>query len=305
MNPARVCPACGRVDSVAQGRPFWPLDWACPACGHVAPLRDGIPLTAPSLADTITGFDPADFDFLARAERDHFWFAARRRLILALVEKYAPDARSVLEIGCGSGNVIGALARSRAWSRIVGVDIHPRGLSLARAGLPPPVELLQADARAIPFRDAFDLVGAFDVLEHIAEDEAAIAGIRAALAAGGVLLAAVPQHPYLWSASDDVAHHVRRYERGELGRKIAAGGFEILFSTSYAVILLPLMAASRLAARRSARTEDARTVARREFDVPSGINVLLTAMLNLETALTRRGARWPAGGSRVIVARKI
>lgn len=304
MNAARVCPACGRLDPVAQDLPIWPLGWVCPACGYVAPQRDGVPLTASSLADTITGFDPADFEFLARAELHHFWFVARRRLIVALVEKYAPEARSFLEIGCGSGNVIGALARLRGWSRIVGTDIHSRGLLLARKTLAPSVELLQADARSIPFRDAFDLVGAFDVLEHVAEDEAVIAIVRASLVKGGVFLAAVPQHPGLWSAADDVGHHVRRYERRELDRKISAGGFEVVFSTSYAVSLLPLMALSRLAARRSARTDDARTVARREFRVPSRINRLLTIILNLETALTRRGARWPAGGSRVIAARK-
>ena len=210
------------MDPIAEGSPTWPLRWACGGCGHVAPLRDGISLTAPSLADAIRGFDPADFDFLARVELGHFWFVSRRKLIVALVDKYAPNARSFLEVGCGSGNVIKAVADSRRWNRIVGIDLHPRGLSLARARVPASVELLQADARAIPLRRTFDVIGTFDVLEHVTEDEAVISGIHAGLVDDGIFLAAVPQHPALWSASDDVAHHVRRYERGELERKIAA-----------------------------------------------------------------------------------
>jgi hypothetical protein len=133
-----------------------------------------------------------------------------------------------------------------------------------------------------------------------------IAGVRSALVDGGVFLAAVPQHPALLSVADEVGHHVRRYERGELDRKLQSGGFKILFSTSYAVGLLPLMAASRvLARRRAAGASDPRAVAREEFSVAPGVNRLLTALLEAETALTRRGVRWPAGGSRVVIAQKI
>ena len=98
---ARVCPGCGRPDPVANGQRLWPAGWICPGCRHQLPVRDGIGLTAPVLADTVTGFDPADFDFLARAELDHFWFVARRRLILALADKYAAGARSFLKSAAG------------------------------------------------------------------------------------------------------------------------------------------------------------------------------------------------------------
>ena len=132
------------------------------------------------------------------------------------------------------------------------------------------------------------------------------ASVRTALVAGGVFLAAVPQHPGLWSVSDEVTHHVRRYERGELDAKLEAGGFKVLFSTSYAVSLLPMMGVSRLLARlRAAGGGDARSIARKEFGVSAGVNRLLTPILGTETALTRRGVRWPAGGSRVVAAQKV
>ena len=93
--------------------------------------------------------------------------------------------------------------------------------------------------------------------------------------------------------------------KGELERKIAASGFEILFSTSYAASLLPLMAVRRQLAGSLGRQEDLRTIARRELDVARVTNRLLSMILAAETSLTRRGVRWPAGGSRVVVARKI
>jgi SAM-dependent methyltransferase len=248
--------------------------------------------------------NPADFSFIADVELWHFWFVARRALIVALADRYAPAARQLIEIGCGSGNVVKALAAARPWTRMVGTDLHPTGLSLARSRLPHTVELLQVDARELPFRSAFDLVGAFDVLEHIEEDELVIARASDALTEGGVLIATVPQHPSLWSRTDEVAHHVRRYRLGELETKISRHGFKVVFSTSYAATLLPAMALQRVLARRARPDADSRAIARREFAIGPRLNRWLTAVLSAEISLTRRRVRWPVGGSRVVVARK-
>jgi SAM-dependent methyltransferase len=304
MMAMRRCFSCDDETPFGLDEAALPLGWVCKSCGHVLQQRDGIPLTAPALADTLTGFDPADFTFLAQAEIDHFWFAARRRLISGLVDKYFPEATRFCEIGCGSGNVIGALATSRRWRRIVGTEIHTAGLSLARPRLPEQVELLQADARRMPLRDAFDLAGCFDVLEHIDRDDEVIAGIAAALVPGGGFIATVPQHPSLWSVSDDIAHHQRRYVRGELEAKLERAGFEILFSTSYTVFLLPMMALARVRSRKAAPDQNPRDLARREFNIPPRLNRILQAVLDMEVKLTLHGMRWPAGGSRVVVARK-
>jgi SAM-dependent methyltransferase len=306
QGATRLCPVCHHADPLRDAEATWPRDWVCPSCGHAVIVREGIVLTAPALADTVSGFDPGDFDVLARAELTHFWFVARRRLLVALAAAYAPDARRFVELGCGSGNVLDVLARARAWQRIVGTDLHPSGLKWARERVASSVELIQVDARHLPFGDAFDAVGAFDVIEHIAEDEQVIASVRSALVTGGVFLSTVPQHPSLWSLADTVSHHVRRYRRGELEAKLRAGGFDIVFSTSYAVSLLPLMAVSRLRARRTEPIDDvdARTITRTELDVHPTLNRVLTSILNAEVALTQRGIRWPVGGSRVVVARK-
>jgi SAM-dependent methyltransferase len=298
--PCRRCLKCGAVEAVAGKEPVWPLDWKCSKCGSLVPQAEGIPMFAPQLADTVSGFDPKTFDELAELEAEHFWFIARNELIVGLAKKFFPGARRFLEIGCGNGAVLRAMAQSRPWERMVGSELHPSGLAHARKRLPAGVEFVQMDARQIPAVGLFDLTGAFDVIEHIADDEGVLRGLRAATQPGGGIIVAVPQHPFLWSAADDFAHHQRRYRRGELEAKLLRNGFEVLFSSSYTAWLLPLMAVSRLMQSGKQASEDAY-----EFKLNPSVNRLFTAILRAEVRLTLAGWRWPAGGSRIVVGRAV
>jgi SAM-dependent methyltransferase len=252
---------------------------------------------APGLADTINGFDPKSFDELSQLEAGHFWFVARNELIVGLVNKYFPEARRFMEVGCGTGFVLRAIAQSRKWDRVVGSELHPAGLEYAKARLPSEAELIQMDARHIPAEALFDLTGAFDVIEHVADDEAVLRGMRASMLEGGGIIVTVPQHPWLWSRADEVAYHQRRYRRGELEAKLRQNGFKVLFSSSFTALLLPLMAASRL---RRNKTDEAY-----EFSLNSTVNQILLKVLQSEVAMTLAGVGWAAGGSRVVVARAV
>jgi SAM-dependent methyltransferase len=301
---ARLCPRCGASESVAPNEPLWPAGWSCAVCGEAVPVVDGIPHYAWSLADTLTGFDPAAFRVLAERERGHFWFEPRNRLLLALAQRYFPGAERYLEIGCGTGFVLSAFAQMRPWARLVGSEMHPAGLLFARQRLGDRAEFVQMDARMIPASGAFDLIGAFDVLEHISEDETVVANVFSALAHGGGFIAAVPQHPFLWSEADERGSHVRRYRRGELEAKLRAAGFEILFSNSYNATLLPVMILNRLARRRRARPQQEQPSPEQELDLPRPVNSIFRSILETEVTLTLKGMSWPAGGSRIVVVRK-
>ena len=241
-------------------------------------------------ADDI-GYDPSRFEALAAVEQQHFWFVSRARLIVWALERHFPHAQSFLEIGCGTGNVLAAL--QRRIPRLAGSEFHPEGLPFA-ARRAPGARLMQMDARRIPFRDEFDVVGAFDVIEHIEEDQAVLREMHAACRPGGGVMITVPQHAWLWSRRDEIAHHRRRYRRRELLGKLAAAGFKRMWATSFVSLLLPLMALSR-------RRKD---VSSAELEVSPSANKVLGAAMALERGLIRAGLRFPAGGSLLVVAHK-
>jgi SAM-dependent methyltransferase len=146
--------------------------------------------------------------------------------------------------------------------------------------------------------NAYDCIGSFDVIEHIDDDECVLFNFHRALRPGGFLLLTVPQHPWLWSAADDYAHHVRRYTYPELRRKVRASGFRIEYCTSFVSLLLPLMALQRLSSRHQTyNLED-------EFKISPLLNAVLYLVMQLELLLLRLGLRFPAGGSLLLLARK-
>ncbi len=300
MNtPIRLCPQCGACDAIRDDQVVWPAGWSCPVCSRVNEVHEGFTFFAPALADTVTGLNPGEFEHLARWEDGNYWFAPRNRHIVNLLMRYFPMARDFMEIGCGTGFVLSAIANRKRWRRLVGTELHPAGLSIARGRLGARAELVQMDARRIPARNVFDVIGAFDVLEHIEDDAAVLTAMHLALRPGGGVMLAVPQHPSLWSEIDTRVLHVRRYSRGELEQKTQAAGFRILFSGSYTALLLPLMAISRWVG--PGRNSNAM---RCEFEPPTIVNSLLKSINQIEVTLTLAGMRFPVGGSRVIVAHK-
>jgi SAM-dependent methyltransferase len=245
------------------------------------------------------GYDEELFRRLVEAEPRSFWYRARARLIVDLVRKHFPDARDVLEVGSGSGGVLLALREAFPELRLVGAEPSGEGLALARERLPSEIELVELDVRAMPYRDAFDVVGAFDVLEHVVEDGAALAGLVQAARPGGGVILLVPQHPRLWSDMDRIARHVRRYRRGELRRKAEAAGVEVEFIGSFVSTLLPAMIASRVVRGLSRRPYD--PVAELE---PGRLNSVFERVLDGERKLIGRGVALPFGGSLLLVGRK-
>ena len=244
------------------------------------------------------GYSADGFTRMAGVENGHYWFESRNRLITWAIRRYFPGARSFLDVGCGTGFVLAAVQAAFPQMALAGCDYLPEGIVHARRRLPS-VPFFRADGRALPIARPFDLVGAFDVIEHIEEDERVLACLHDAVRPGGGLLLAVPQHPWLWSQADDDAGHVRRYRREELAGKVRRAGFEVLRTTSFVSLLLPLMAASRL--RRGGCTRAAR---QSEFQVAGRANSVLMALLTLERSLLNAGVSWPAGGSLFLVARR-
>jgi SAM-dependent methyltransferase len=257
-----------------------------------------MPQFAPELAPEHIGFDQSRFEVLASLEAEHFWFKSRTELICWALREHFPGAQSLIEVGCGTGNVLAAIARGTAIGRLVGSEAHPRGLAVA-ARRAASAELLQMDARRIPFRDEFDVVCAFDVIEHVDEDEKVLGEMYAACRPGGGVIVTVPQHRWLWSYRDEFARHRRRYRRAELLHKLAAAGFERAWSTSFVTLLLPLMALSRLRQKTPQGFDSCA-----ELRLASTTNRVLGSVMALERRLIRAGASFAIGGSLLAIAHR-
>jgi SAM-dependent methyltransferase len=249
-------------------------------------------------SETHAGFKPEYFERLAKIEESNFWFCARNELIQWALRTYFPDAKSFFEVGCGTGFVLAGIRENFPRMRLVGSEIFADGLVFAKARLPE-VELYQMDARRIPYECEFDVVGAFDVLEHVIEDENVLLQMFEAARPGGGLLITVPQHPFLWSASDQHAKHQRRYNRAELRRKVENAGFQIERITSFNSLLLPLMICSRM---RGKRDQDVNPW--REFEISPALNRTLESILSFEQIIIRKGVSFPAGGSLLLIGRR-
>ena len=245
------------------------------------------------------GFDTRSFELLRDAEAGSFWFRARSHLVVWTLRRYFSGARSFLEVGCGTGFVLQGLREAFPQLQLTGAELFEEGLAVARRRVPD-ATLLQADARALAFDAEFDVVGSFDVLEHIEEDELALAAIvRAARPGGGVVLT-VPQHPRLWSAADEFGKHVRRYRRRDLVAKAEWAGLRVERVTSFVSLLLPLMVVSRVTHRRMDESYDPLA----ELRLSRPLDLSLERVMDLERTLIRAGVSLPVGGSLLVVARR-
>lgn len=288
----KICSTCGEH--------FEDSGWRCPACAK-EPLRiDGFLAFAPELAAENEGFESAFFAELAASEATNFWFRSRNRLIVWALRRYFPKAGNFLEIGCGTGYVLTGIREAFPALHLSGSEIFTAGLAFAAERLPG-VELLQMDARRIPFENEFDVIGAFDVLEHIKEDEEVLSEMhRAVRHDGGGIILSVPQHPFLWSQADDYACHVRRYRARELRSKVERAGFQVVRMTSFVSSLLPLMMISRFTKRKQEEFD-----VMSEFKISRALNNTLEAVLDVERTMIKAGLSFPGGGSLLLVARRV
>src|SRR5579883_184232 len=147
------------------------------------------------------------FDDIYEFETSNFWFQNRNELIIWALATYFPTIDSFLEIGCGTGFVLSEIEKSMPDLSLTGIDLFAEGLLKARQRVKR-AALIEQDARQLTLDADFDVSGAFDVLEHIDEDELVLRELFRVCRQG--LLITVPQHEFLWSAVDEYSCHKRR-----------------------------------------------------------------------------------------------
>ena len=181
---------------------------------------------------------------MAELDDRHWWYRARRRILAELVRREArpPKDARILEIGCGTGHNLSMLA---GFGHVDGLELDDemRALSEKRLGRKimrsPLPELSEVKDKS------YDLIGAFDVIEHIDDDVAAVAAIATKLKPGGKFMMTVPAHPWMWTAHDVANHHKRRYSKRALKALIDGSPLKLDRIGYFNSLLFPVAVAER------------------------------------------------------------
>ena len=238
--------------------------------------------------------DPAYLAVHVEEDTRHWWFRGRLAVLLAVLRRALPPRRvRLLELGCGTGNVLAALG---GFGEAVGMEPHPDLVAAARAaGLDARPGQLPAE---LPVPDGWaEVVLLLDVLEHLDDDAAGLAAARRALAPGGLLVVTVPAYRWLWSGHDVALGHRRRYTAGVLARRVGEAGFAVERVSYFNTLLFPVVAAVRAWKR---------LVGARGHDLsrpPEPWNRALERVFALERHLVPRLAL-PFGSSLLLLARR-
>jgi SAM-dependent methyltransferase len=245
------------------------------------------------------GYDPTHFARLAAIEERHAWFRVRRELLGRLaadITRDLPDGFRVLEVGCGTGVILQELEKVCPRGQVIGMDLYEEGLRFARQRTTSP--LIVGDANDPPLGQEFILVGLFDVLEHLPDDEHVLRRMCDLLLPGGTLLLTVPADPTLWSYFDESARHVRRYELPELAAKLDGAGLEVTYITHFMRALRPLMRLYRHAAFTNRRDT------KRDLTVLPLANKLLYRILKRDASAIAARRPLTSGTSLLAIARR-
>jgi ubiquinone/menaquinone biosynthesis C-methylase UbiE len=257
-------------------------------------------------------YDQTLFNTLFRIEELHFWFRARRKIVGDLISQITPDFPQgfrMIEIGCGTGNLLKAMNESSKTGNTYGSDIYWQGLHFSSQQTQ--ANLFQGDLLHLPIGDRqFHLVGLFDVLEHIQNDSGALRQMNRILTNGGFLLVNVPAHQKLWSYFDLISHHQRRYETSDLQKILEQAGFALDYITEYMQVLYPFAyLRTKLTRRmRNAKPDNQLShidVLEADVSVLPVINEIAYFLLSLEFNKIRQRQHIQRGTSILVIARKV
>jgi SAM-dependent methyltransferase len=238
------------------------------------------------------------FTTFAAVERTHWWFTARRDILLLVTERNVAPGAAILDVGCGTGYFIEAVHdRYEAW----GIDPSPIAVRMCRErGLERVVQGTAYDLSSVGER-RFDAVYFLDVIEHLDDDARALGEAKRVLRPGGVVVITVPAFKFLWSDHDVVNQHRRRYDRPGLAALLDKVGLKAERLTYFNFYLFGLAGMDRLASRFLRRRVSA------ELRVPNPlINRLMGNTFRSERYRVADSSRrpFPFGLSLLAVARK-
>lgn len=233
-------------------------------------------------------YDPSYFKKLKRIEEKHFWFKIRRKWIFDRIKKFTPSNARILEVGCGTGNVSSFLSQKNY--SVVGCEFYSEAINISWPGF----MKVQGDTYNLPFKHgSFDMVGLFDVIEHLQDDISPMKEAFRVVRKGGIIAITVPARKELWSSIDEISLHKRRYDKEMIRDLFSDAGFAPLLS---GYIFMSLYLPMKYLRRRNTNGD-------LQLGINKLANPLLKGLFNLERIISN-GVPLPIGTSIIAVARK-
>jgi len=231
-------------------------------------------------------------------EKTYWWHVGRRYIIKRILEKYLNNVHDneILDIGCGTGENIRLL---KDYGHVVGMDSSREAIEICREnGLNDVFHSSNINEIGL-HNKCFDIITAFDVLEHLDDDVEFLKEIKQYLMPGGRLILSVPAYRFLWSEHDEVLHHRRRYMASELHEKVTRAGYTTIKRSYVICFSFPLIMGYRLFRgifpRKYGKERSSYVI------LPSFLNRFFIFLLKIESWLLR-GMDLPIGTSVMLVA---
>lgn len=233
----------------------------------------------------------AEYIRMAERETSYWWHLGRLHLIEAYLKQVSKSKKplKILNVGCGTGGTISLLER---YGMVDNVDVSDDAIAFTKQrGYS---RLKKVDGISLPYEEnSYDLVVAFDVLEHIDDDHGALQEWRRVLKDGGMVLITVPAYRWLWTEHDVSLQHFRRYTRKHLRSTLEGANLNVQHLSHAFVVFLPLIVGFRFLHKLSGRATTAETS---YVNVAPWINTFFIQILKTEAKFHPRVA-FPAGTS--------
>ncbi|MBS1744409.1 MAG: class I SAM-dependent methyltransferase [Bacteroidetes bacterium] len=234
-------------------------------------------------------------------EKKHWWFVVRQKIIRRFLQRYLNGKQEnklhILNIGAAGGATSTFLS---AFGEVTSVESDDFFIQYLVENN---FNVTKASVTELPFsQNTFDLVCAFDVLEHVENDALAINEMTRVCKENGYVCITVPAFQMLWSNHDVVNHHYRRYTKSGFANLVNHAPLKIIKCSYFnSLLFLPILMVRKLSAltgRKNPGKSDFEM-----YKTPAIVDFLLKSIFSVETVLVPP-VQFPFGVSLLALMKK-